>query len=292
MSFRVAIALLALAVPVFAQRGSAHAGSFGSPGSSGSRGFAGHIGFSAPSGFSHPSSPARSAPSFRYGASGTPGFREISPPNHSNFRIPYNANRYPASRLQNHRIAAQPSSAQNRTSNSGRDSSRDLFDARRRSFHNWYVYNYPNWLGYGYPYLIDPGFYDWDDSDNSAPDNSAYAQSGAIPDYPAPYPDYGYGAPGETPYPPETPPAIAQYRQRAFAGPAAPSAPAQALTVIFKSGRAPVKMQNYMMTAKVLTDLDSRHYEQIPIDQIDVLSTQWANSAVGVRFEIPCASRD
>jgi hypothetical protein len=62
--------------------------------------------------------------------------------------------------------------------------------------------------------------------------------------------------------------------------------------VIFKNGRAPVKMQNYMMTAKVLTDLDSRRYEQIPIDQIDVLSTQWANSAVGVRFEIPGASRD
>jgi hypothetical protein len=53
-----------------------------------------------------------------------------------------------------------------------------------------------------------------------------------------------------------------------------------------------MKMQNYLMTAKVLTDLDSRHYEQIPIDQIDVVATQWANSAVGVRFEIPGASRN
>ncbi|MGA3132349.1 MAG: hypothetical protein ABSD59_16195 [Terracidiphilus sp.] len=214
----------------------------------------------------------------------------MGPPNRSNLRIPYNGNRLPAGRQPI--TGAQPSSAQNRDWDRGPNSNRDLFAARRRSFHNWYVYNYPTWPGYGYPYLIDPGFYDWDDSDNSAPDNSAYAQIGAVPDYPAPYPDYGYGAPGEVPYPPETPPASAQYRQRAFAEPAAPSTPGQALTVIFKSGRAPVKMQNYMMTAKVLTDLDSRHYEQIPIDQIDVLSTQWANSAVGVRFEIPNASRD
>ena len=128
---------------------------------------------------------------------------------------------------------------------------------------------------------MDPGFYDWDDSDNSA-----YATTDAAPYYPDPYPDYGYGAPGEIP------PASTQVQPRAAAEPTAPSAPDQPLTVIFKSGRDPVKMQNYMMTAKVLTDLDSRHYEQIPIDQIDIAATQWTNSAVGVKFEIPRASRD
>ena len=128
---------------------------------------------------------------------------------------------------------------------------------------------------------MDPGFYDWGDSDNSGD-----VQNDAGPYYPAPYPDYGYGAPGEIP------PASVQGQQRAAAEPAAPSAPEQPLTVIFKSGRDPVKMQNYMMTAKVLTDLDSRHYEQIPIDQIDIAATQWANSAVGVRFEIPGDSRN
>jgi hypothetical protein len=187
-------------------------------------------------------------------------------------------------------MGAQPSSArnpsvqnraQNRVSTRGSASNRDPFAARRRSFQNWYAYNYPTWPGYGYPYLIDPGFYDWDDSDNSA-----YATTDAAPYYPTPYPDYGYGAPGEIP------PARAQGQQRAAAEPTAPSAPEQPLTVIFKSGRDPVKMQNYMMTAKVLTDLDSRHYEQIPIDQIDIAATQWANSAVGVKFEIPGSSRD
>jgi hypothetical protein len=51
-------------------------------------------------------------------------------------------------------------------------------------------------------------------------------------------------------------------------------------------------MQNYMITAKILTDLDSRHYEQIPIDQIDVAATQQANRAAGVGFEIPGPSGD
>jgi hypothetical protein len=62
--------------------------------------------------------------------------------------------------------------------------------------------------------------------------------------------------------------------------------------VIFKSGRAPVKIQNYMMTARVLTDLDSQHYEQIPLDQIDLAATQRINSAAGMEFQIPGALRD
>jgi len=218
----------------------------------------------------------------------------MGPPSRAYLRIPYNGNAFLAGRPPNYSMGARPSSAQNRAPNRapnpasyrGGNSSQDLFAARRRSFQNWYVSNYPTWPGYGYPYLIDPGFYDWSDSDNSAPDNSAYDQTAAAPYYPAPYPDDGYGPPGDTPS------ASAQYQQRAFAEPTVPSASGQALTVIFKSGRDPMKMQNYLMTAKVLTDLDSRHYEQIPIDQIDVVATQWANSAVGVRFEIPGASRN
>jgi hypothetical protein len=173
-------------------------------------------------------------------------------------------------------VGARPS----RTSN--RDGDRDRFDARRRSFENWYVNSYSAWLGYGYPYVIDPGFYNWGDSDNSA-----YDESGAAPNYPAPYSDYGDDAPGETPS------ANAQYRQRADYAPSHPPAvPEQTLTVIFKSGRAPVRMRNYMMTAKVLTDLDSQQYEQISMDQIDVPATQRVNSAAGVGFEIPGAARD
>ncbi len=53
-----------------------------------------------------------------------------------------------------------------------------------------------------------------------------------------------------------------------------------------------MKVQNYLMTAKVLTDLDSQHYEQIPLDQIDLAATLRFNSAAGVDFQVPGASRD
>jgi len=210
----------------------------------------------------------------------------MGPPNRSNLRIPYRGNAFPAGRVLNRSMGARPSSAQNRASNRGRNSNRDLYAARRRSFRNWYVNTYPAWPGYGYPYVIDPGFYDWGDSDDSA-DN----EGGAAPYYPGPYSDYGYGAPGETPregFAAESAP----YQPSAAIEPAAPSVPGQTLTVIFRSGRAPVKMENYMMTARVLTDLDSRHYEQIPIDQIDIAATQQINGAAGVRFNIPGASRN
>ena len=87
MMFRTAIALLALAAPVFAQHG-AHGGSIGSRGAAGHGGFsgsaAGHGGFSGSPGFSR--SFASPAPAFRYGApsarnwaSGSAGFHGAVP---------------------------------------------------------------------------------------------------------------------------------------------------------------------------------------------------------------------
>jgi hypothetical protein len=265
MKFRAAIALLALALPALAQHGATHGGSFGS------RGFAGHTSFSGHSGFSQPS---RFAGSFqRNGAFGTSGWRANRPLNFSGLRAPYGTNRY---------MPGRPSSS---SWNSGafRNSDRDRFRDRRRSFANWYANTYPG-LGYGYPWLLDPGFYDWNDSDETASDNSAYEQGAPTPMDAPPYPQEAYAPPNLPAYP--TPP-----RTISAAVPAQPLSP-QALILIFKSGRAPEKVQNYMMTARVLTDLDSQHYEQIPLDQIDLAATQRANSAAGVEFQVPGAFRD
>ena len=290
MMFRAAIVLIALAIPAFAQRGGAHAGSVGS------RGFAGHAGFSAPSAFSRSAGSARPAQPARYAAIGGVRFLANRPSNYTSRPVSASGNRFMAPRPAYRSMGAGSSRTWNNEGDRGR------FEARRGSFENWYVNNYPAWPGYGYPYAIDPGFYDWGDSDNSAPDNSApdnsaSDQGGAAPYSPAPYADYGYGVPGETPqegFPGEIPPASAQGQQRVAPGPTVPSASVaeQPLTVIFKSGRAPVKMQNYMMTGRVLTNLDPRNYEEIPTDQIDVAATQRVNSAAGVGFEIPGASRD
>ena len=311
MMFRAAVAFLALALPAFAQHGGSHAGP------SGSRGFSGHSSYSSQPSFSRPAfsqSPnfARPAQPARYGPNYGPqyrpmpnaGYRAAGP---AGLRSPYNGNRniqsryngttYNGNRLSAARAPYNPSTA-GLSRGPDRNQYRDRFDARRRQFQNWYANTYPYWSGY--PYLLNPNFYnlglyDWSDSDNSAPgsyesDNSQpgsyisdqapgsdeYAQtydpSNPAPDYP-PYPNQGYAAPNQ------------------IASAATPS-PAQPLTVIFKSGRSPIEIQNYLMTSRVLTDLDPEHYEQIPLDEINLAATQNFNKVAGVDFQVPIASRD
>jgi hypothetical protein len=167
---------------------------------------------------------------------------------------------------------------------------RAAFDARRRSFHDWYVSIYPSWTGYGYPFLFDDGFYDWRDFDDSGdsgygpgyayedPNGVPPAYSPAYPGDGAPYPEEDFGQPQEPPL----------SAQAALPTPE----PGEPLTLIFKDGRAPVKVQNYMMTATVLTDLDAQHYQRFPLDEIDLAATQQANSATGVEFEVPGVARE
>ncbi|MGH9561177.1 MAG: hypothetical protein ACRD3S_06955, partial [Terracidiphilus sp.] len=264
MTFRTAIALIALAAPVFAQHGG-HAGSFGG------RGSAGHAGFSASRSFSRsfaPSAPSAhyGAPLFRYnvpaahrGFMGEAGFRGSVPRRYSGSRtpyrwsshIPYSGSRFGSGRAPYHRSNVGSRGGEwDRGGNHDRD--HDRFDRRRHEFNTWYNYSNPYWLGYGYPYVIDPGFYDWDDNDSGESEQpsdynqagNGYDQGGAAPAYQPPYPDEGFRRP---------------YQQPAAPTVAAVSAPLpkqQQLTVIFKDGRAPVNMQNYMMTPRVLTDLD------------------------------------
>lgn len=307
MMFRAALALFALSAPVFAQHDS-HAGSFGGRSSGGHAGFSGSPGFTR--GFVSPTPPIHyTSPSFhnnppaaRYGLIGQMGdrvgFRGAVPPRSSGFRapynmsshIPYNGNRFGSGRMPYHRSGA---GGWDRGGHHDwdHDRDRDRFNRHRHEFNNnWYNYGNPYWLGYGYPYVIDPGFYDWGNNDSAdaaqpSADNQvgpyeAYDQGGVAPSYPPSNPDEGLRPP---------------YQRPAASAPVSAPAPPQEqqpLTVIFKDGRSPVKVRNYMMTAKVLTDLDPQHYEQIPLEQIDVAATQQANSAAGVKFQIPDAARD
>jgi hypothetical protein len=322
MMFRAAVAFLALALPAFAQHGGSHAGSSGSRGFSGNAGFSSHPAFSQPAfsrpafsqspNFARPAQPARYGPSYgpQYRPMPNAGYPAASP---AGIRSPYTGNRYIGSRYNgstyngNRQSAARApynSSAAGLSRGPDTNHDRDRFDARRRQFQNWYANTYPYWSGY--PYLLNPnlynlGLYDWSDSDDSAPANyesdssqpggyvpgsyesdqapesylsDSYLsdQNGPALDYP-PYPNQAYAAPNQ----------IAS---------AAPPSPAQPLTVIFKSGRSPIEIQNYMMTAKVLTDLDSEHYEQIPLNEINLAATQNFNKVAGVDFQVPIASRD
>lgn len=150
-----------------------------------------------------------------------------------------------------------------------------------------YGYGYPGWPGYySYPYVIDPGFYDWGDSGDSV-----YDQGGGNSGY-APYTDYGDAyleAPQNPNYAPQP---YAQSPAPVYPGAASLAPAEEPLTLIFNNGRAPQKMQNYMMNAKALTDLDPQHYERIPVDQIDVAATEQANRARGVDFQVPGARQE
>jgi hypothetical protein len=299
MMFRAAVVLVVLALPAVAQHGGSHAGSIGNRGFAGSSGFSSHPAFSQPSfsrpafsqspNFSRPAQPARYGPQYRP----MPGarYRAIGPQNYSTQRSPYVRAPYSGSPYNGYRLAAARAPYNPSAAGLSRGSDRDRFDGRRRQFHNWYANTYPYWSGY--PYLLNPnlynlGLYDWSDSDNSASasyesDSSQTGsyepdQNGSAPDYP-PYPNQGYAAPN-------------QIAQASVGAPA----PAQPLTVFFKSSRSPMEIQNYMMTAKILTDLDSEHYEQIPLDEINLAATQNFNKVAGVDFQVPVqaprASRD
>jgi hypothetical protein len=220
---------------------------------------------------------------------GSPEYRRVAPPGYAGRGTPAGVNRYMSARpAQGSIVSAYRQFNRNFDRSGNSASNRDRFEARRRSFANWYFNTYPAWLGYGYPYLFDPGFYDWGDSGDYGTGDYGYDQGAAAPYDEAPYPQYGdvpdQGYAGELP--PWNPQLAAE------SGPISEPVAAEPLTVVFKSGRAPMKMQNYMMTAKILTDLDSQHYERIPVDQIDIAATQQANASAGIEFQIPRASRD
>ena len=215
-----------------------------------------------------------------------PGFARFAPQTSSGFRIPYQGRGGAQSRP-----SYRPGYGGNYGWNRGR-------------YRSWaYGYGYPGYLGYPYPYVIDPGFYDWGDSSGSDdnaqgspsgyPDAIPYADYGAPPDAP-PYAYDGAG-PGGGPEPAygQMPPATAPMPRQPYAG-SISSAPEvqQPLTVIFKNGRVPQTMQNYMMNSSTLTDLDQQHYEQIPLDQIDMAATEQTNRTRGVDFQAPVPSHE
>jgi hypothetical protein len=275
---------IALALPAWGQHGAGHGGSSGHGGFASHSGFAGHTGFAGRSGFSGSRGAAeRPGAPFRNGGFARPGMGRAIGPLHSGFRVPYRGN----------------GTAQFRPPYRPGFGSRSRGGDRDRRRGPWLGYGYPGYPGYlyPYPYVIDPGFYDWGISGDSAYDgDSAYGQGGAAPGY-APYTDYGDAYP-ETPQAPYYAPQ--PYAQSpgvsapapVYPGTASLAAAEEPLTLIFKSGRAPQKMQNYIMNTKALTDLDPQHYEQIPLDQIDIAATEQANRARGVDFQVPGARQE
>jgi len=64
----------------------------------------------------------------------------------------------------------------------------------------------------------------------------------------------------------------------------------EGVTLVFKDGRAPVQIHDYVLTRNTVYVWD-RHQRVIPIDQIDMVATAKANQEAGIDFELPEAAR-
>jgi hypothetical protein len=197
----------------------------------------------------------------------------------------------------------------------GRDHDRDRDHDRRRPYYGGgfagYPYYYPGPIFTGY---VDPWLFGPDDYNNSG-GYGDYGNYGG--DVPAPYRDYGmqpYPAQdyGTDAYPPQAYPPQAYPPQEGYARPGpypspgsayaqprppyqAPAAsssprPENAVKVIFKDGRPPEEIHNYLLTSTTLTVLDS-NYRQIPLDEVNLAATEAANRAAGIDFHVPPATR-
>lgn len=130
----------------------------------------------------------------------------------------------------------------------------------------WVALNYPGYLD---TYLAsDPG--------NAALDEvqPQFAQ----PDYP---PDY----PQQLPYDDETPVPYVD-RPRSADAPAAE----EAVTILFKDGRPPLQIHNYVLTQTTLYVSDQK-FRDYPLDEIDLAGTIKANHDAGVVFGVPVPIR-
>jgi hypothetical protein len=146
-----------------------------------------------------------------------------------------------------------------------------------------YGYGYGPLIGPGYPTALDYG----DDSgdmaaaqdsgpvyyDNGGDNGALQNQQDQQPQEPPRWPSIG-------PYAPSTAPS-------AGVAAAEPSAE-QAVTLIFKDGRPPQQVHNYVLTQSSIFVGDARG-KSIPLDQLDIPATVDANQNAGVDFQLPHA---
>lgn len=62
--------------------------------------------------------------------------------------------------------------------------------------------------------------------------------------------------------------------------------PQEAVTLVFKDGRAPEQIHNYLLTATTLYVQDQRRRD-IPLSQLDLVATAKVNHDSGVDFRLP-----
>jgi hypothetical protein len=163
----------------------------------------------------------------------------------------------------------------------GDDRGRDHF--RRPYISGWrtlYPYGYGPAIWPGYPGFLDYDDYDDDSSAGYNDQNGGYLN----PDYNS----YDNGDGGYDMPPPQQWPSL---------GPYAPSSGHETtsmgtdrgVTLIFKDGRAPEQVHNYVLTQTYIFVGDARG-NTISLDKLDIPATEKANQDAGVDFRLPQSS--
>jgi hypothetical protein len=130
----------------------------------------------------------------------------------------------------------------------------------------------------GFPY--GPGYEQGYDDSSDVPDNTDQGyDAGPQDQYPNPYPIQDQFQQGPPP----------QFQPGSEAARSAPAS-GEAVTLIFKDGRAPEQIHNYILTPTTLYVGDQRH-QAIPTEQLDLAATVKANQDAGVDFQLPTAPR-
>jgi len=272
--------LLGIALPVWAQRGGSHGGASGgfhgggfsshsAPSFHGGFG-ASHGGFGASHGGFSPSAPSRFA-----GGSRPSSPRQFVP-------------RYGGSSGLTANRMRSFSSVDRMRNGAGRGYVRHPYDPDRdrdgrhprhpyRSIYgSGFVYGLPQYAGWIGPQYFDyPDDFGYDDGTPYPPDSGYAGNSGyAQPDDQGPPPPY------EPPADPTQPSAT----------PAPASENTEAITLVFRDGRASEQIHNYILSRSTLSVLDGRRRD-IPVDQLDLAATAKANQEAGVDFRLPASAQ-
>lgn len=117
------------------------------------------------------------------------------------------------------------------------------------------------------------------------PNDIGYDDSSAAPDYgPEGYGPQGYDTQGDEQGQQEPPiphrPEYDQPHQPPVLG------SEEAVTIVFKDGRPPEQIHNYVLTRTTLY-VGDQHHRDIPIDQLDLAATVKVNHDAGVDFRLP-----
>ena len=132
------------------------------------------------------------------------------------------------------------------------------------------------------PWVPGPG---WVDGDALAPGydpNDVPEQAGDVP------PDASIGLAPDAPMQEQAPAPVYRAENEPPANPARARGPEpeDAVTLIFKDGRPPLQIHNYMLSRTTLYVRD-QHKQDIPVADLDLVATEKVNRDAGVDFKLP-----